>query len=111
MGASHRPCTVHAIIIPSLQMGELRPRKVNLLAQDYIEFASKLSSLYAYLSHLAPLSQVCSTSGHWGYSDSLAHSFIQFRNAHELAVGSSPARSWDQTDESDLDLAFTSLLV
>lgn len=54
MEASHRPCTVGAIIISSLQMGELRPRKVKLLAQDYTEFAPKLSSLYAYLSQLAP---------------------------------------------------------
>ena len=54
MEASLRPCTVGAIIISSLQMGELRPRKVKLLAQDYTEFAPKLSSLYAYLSHLAP---------------------------------------------------------
>jgi len=30
---------------------------------------------------LLSLTQVCSTSGHRGYSDSQAHSFIQFRNA------------------------------
>lgn len=111
MGASHRPCTVHAIIIPSLQMGELRPRKVNLLAQDYIEFAPKLSSLYAYLSHLAPSLRCVPRQAtgvtviHWH-----THSFNS-EMPHELAVGSSPARSWDQRDESDLDLAFTSLQV
>ena len=89
MEASHRPCTGGATIIPSLQTGELRPRKVKLLAQDCIEFAPKFSSLYAYASHLAP-SLRCVPRQATGVTVIHRHTLSFYSEMpSELAVGSS----------------------